>query len=249
MDLHCARREPRSKVSAVETWSKMVNELNSQGIQPGAFDEAEAVGEVLAGNLAAFERIMRANNQRLFRVARSIVSDDSEATDVVQETYLKAFQGLAKIEDPHRLSHWLAKVTRNGALQRQRKGKRVQLMDHSSMDNVVNLSATRANDDSPDRRLANNQLRAVLEGCIDELPEAFRSVFILRAVEHCSVQTTAEILDIKQATVKSRLHRAKQMLQQRLLDFSDQSNVAIHEFAGARCDALVRNVMKVLQDY
>lgn len=224
-----------------------MNEQASPNLESAGLDEAEAVAAVLAGNLGAFERIMRANNQRLFRVARSIVSDDAEATDVVQETYLKAFQGLAKIEDPHRLSHWLAKVTRNGALQRQRKGKRVQLMDHSSMDNVVSFSATRGAGDSPDRRLANSQLRAVLERCIDELPETFRSVFILRAVEHCSVQATAEILDIKQATVKSRLHRAKQMLQQRLLDFSDQSNVAIHEFAGARCDALVRSVMQALQ--
>lgn len=224
-----------------------MNEQASPNLESAGLDEAEAVAEVLAGNLGAFERIMRANNQRLFRVARSIVSDDAEATDVVQETYLKAFQGLAKIEDPHRLSHWLAKVTRNGALQRQRKGKRVQLMDHSGMDNVVNFSTSRATGDSPDRRLANSQLRAVLERCIDELPETFRSVFILRAVEHCSVQATAEILDIKQATVKSRLHRAKQMLQQRLLDFSDQSNVAIHEFAGARCDALVRSVMQALQ--
>lgn len=209
--------------------------------------DAEMVGAVLAGDLDAFEPIMRANNQRLFRVARSIVTDDSEAMDVVQEAYVKAFQNMAKLNEPDRLSHWLAKVTRNGALQRNRKGKRVQLMDQSTMDNVIDITSVVGTNDLPERRLANRELKAVLEKYIDELPEAFRTVFILRAIEHCSVQSTAEILDIKPATVKSRLHRARQLLQKRLLDFSDETGVAVHEFAGARCDAVVQNVMHALR--
>ncbi len=212
---------------------------------PALKSDEELQIEVLAGNLDAFEGIMRHHNQRLFRVARSIVTDDSEAMDVVQESYISAFRNLGKLQDPALLPNWLAKITRNTALMRLRKSQRIQHMDEPEMDNVLQLFRP---SEQPDRQLANAQLRQLLEDCIDDLPGIFRTVFMLRAVEQCSVQTTAEILDIPQATVKTRFHRARLLMQKRLLDFSTESGVAVHEFAGHRCNTIVHNVLNRLRE-
>ncbi len=204
--------------------------------------------QVLAGDINAFEGIMRNHNQRLFRIARSIVTDDSEAMDVVQEAYISAYQSLDSLQDPALLPNWLARITRNTALMRIRKNKRHQPMDEQDFDNVMHLFSQAEQPVQPDRQLANAQLRQVLESCIDELPIIFRTVFMLRAVELCSVQVTADILDIPAATVKTRYHRAKKLMQKRMLDFSTDSGVAIHEFAGHRCDAIVKNVLARLHE-
>lgn len=214
---------------------------------PGSLSDEESRKQVLAGNINAFESIMRNHNQRLFRLARSIVSDDSEAMDVVQEAYISAYQKLDSLQDPALLPNWLARITRNTALMRIRKSKRHQHMDEQDLDNVMHLFSQAEQPVQPDRKLANAQLRVALESCIDELPLIFRTVFMLRAVEQCSVQTTAEILDIPAATVKTRYHRARKLMQERFLDFSHDSGVAIHEFAGHRCDAIVQNVLARLQ--
>lgn len=217
--------------------------MNSKAVaktDPALKSDEELQSEVLAGNLDAFEGIMRHHNQRLFRVARSFVTDDSEAMDVVQEAYIRAYRNLKNLQQPALLPNWLAKITRNTALMRLRKSQRMQHMDEPELDNVMQLFTP---SEQPDRQLANAQLRQLLEECIDELPIVFRTVFMLRAVEQCSVQATAEILAIPQATVKTRYHRARLLMQKRLLDFSTESGVAVHEFAGQRCNTLVQNVL------
>jgi RNA polymerase sigma-70 factor (ECF subfamily) len=221
-------------------------ESNATPDSPDTSD-ASLFAAVQAGELNAFEGIMRRNNQRLFRIARSIVTDDSEAMDVVQETYVAAYQKLDDLNDATLLSNWLAKITRNTALMRIRKNQRMQLMDDSGMDNVMNLFGPEKPANEPDRALANVQLGRLLEKFIDELPESFRTVFMLRAVEQCSVCATAEILDMEPATVKTRYHRAKKLLQNRLLDFGATSGLKVHEFAGHRCNTVVRKVMSRLR--
>lgn len=215
---------------------------------PAFLSDEELQQQVLAGDINAFEGIMRHHNQRLFRVARSIVTDDSEAMDVVQEAYISAFRNLDNLQDPALLPNWLARITRNTALMRIRKSKRHLPMDEQEFDNVMHLFNQAQQPAQPDRQLANAQLRQVLENCIDELPVIFRTVFMLRAVEQCSVNATAEILDIPAATVKTRYHRAKKLMQKRFLDFSKDSGVPIHEFAGHRCDAIVKNVLARLHE-
>ncbi len=121
-------------------------------------------------------------------------------------------------------------------------------MDEQDFDNVMHLFSQAEPPEQPDRQLANAQLRQVLENCIDELPIIFRTVFMLRAVEQCSVNATAEILEIPAATVKTRYHRAKKLMQKRLLDFSAYSGVTMHEFAGHRCDAMVKTVLARLHE-
>jgi RNA polymerase sigma-70 factor (ECF subfamily) len=208
--------------------------------------DQELLARVLAGDLDAYEGIMRHHNQRLFRLARSIVTDDSEAMDVVQETYIAAYQRLADLKNPDALSVWLSRITRNAALMRLRKSRVYQYMDEPEFENVLTLSAPLQRQEQPDRELANAELRRLLEQCIDELPDAFRVVFMLRAVEQCSVITTAQILDIEQATVKTRFHRARLLLRKRILERSEASGVKVHEFAGHRCDAIVHNVLQSL---
>jgi len=209
--------------------------------------DRDLCARVLNGELSAYEVVMRRYNQRLFRLARSIVTVDAEAMDVVQESYITAYQRLSELENPDALGGWLARIVRNTALMHLRKTRRYQTMDESNFDKVLHLTRPVQQQMRPDRELANAQLRQVLEDCIDELPDVFRSVFMLRAVEQCSVSVVAEILDIKEATVKTRFHRARMLLQEKLLDHGDAASIGIHEFAGHRCDTIVKNVLDRLR--
>ncbi|ANO52542.1 RNA polymerase sigma factor [Woeseia oceani] len=209
--------------------------------------DEDILPRVLDGDIDAYEGIMRHHNQRLFRVARSIVTDDAEAMDVVQESFIQAYQKLGELREAGALPTWLARITRNAALMRLRKSRRMQYMDEPDFENVMNLSTAVKRPEQPDAKLANTELRRLLESCIDELPDAFRAVFMLRAIEHCSIVDTAEILEIKEATVKTRFHRARLLLQKRLLEYSEADGVSVHEFAGHRCDRIVQNVLQELR--
>lgn len=205
------------------------------------------LARVIDGELDAYEGIMRHHNQLLFRIARSIVSDDAEAMDVVQETFIVAFERLQELNDPAALPAWLARIARTAALMRLRKSRRLHYMDEPEFDNVLNDSTAITRPEQPEMTLANSQLRQMLEQFIDELPDAFRAVFMLRAVEQCSVAATAEMLELEAATVKTRYHRARLLLQKRLMEYSDSIGVAVHEFAGHRCDTVVCNVLEKLR--
>ena len=223
---------------------------NAEPASPKSFADLSddlILERVTAGDLDAYEGIMRHHNQRLYRIARSIVTDDAEAMDVVQESFITAFDRLDELREPAALPSWLARITRNNALMRLRKNRRMQYMDEPDFDNVLNLSSAVKRPEQPDSALANKQLGRLLERYIDELPDAFRTVFMLRAIEQCSVATTAELMDIEPATVKTRYHRARLLLQKQVTDLSNSSGVAVHEFAGHRCNAIVRNVLSALR--
>lgn len=220
----------------------------AETIEPSAQEsDADLLARVLNGDLVAYEGIMRRHNQRLFRLARSIVTVDAEAMDVVQESYITAYERLADLRDPASLGTWLCRIARNTSLMHLRKNRRYQVMNEPELENVLNFSRPTAEQEQPDRQLATEELRRLLESCVDQLPEVFRTVFMLRAVEHCSVNTVAEILGIKEATVKTRFHRARRLLQKHLLEYSDTGSIAIHEFAGARCEAIVQGVLRQLR--
>lgn len=212
----------------------------------GLSDE-QLLARVRAGDLDAYEGIMRHHNQRLYRIARSIVADDAESMDIVQECYVTAYQRLGDLRDPSALATWLARIARNAALMRLRKNRRIRYMDEPDFDNVLSMTAAGQRFSQPDQKLQNIELRKVLEDCIDELPDAFRAVFMLRAIEQCSVRATADILEIAEATVKTRYHRARLLLQKRFMEYSEATGVEVHEFAGHRCDTIVRNVLNLLR--
>lgn len=215
--------------------------------EPVLRSDVRLLADVLSGDLDAYVGIIRHHNQRLFRVARSIVTDDAEAMDVVQETFITAYARLRDLKEPAALGTWLARIARNAALMRLRGNRRYQFMQESDLDNVLEMSVTTPRQPLPEREVANMQLRGLLEDCIDELPDTFRAVFMLRAVEQCSVDDTAVILDIPPATVKTRYHRARRLIRQRILEYTDAAGIGVHEIAGPRCDAIARNVMAVLQ--
>ncbi|WP_421864263.1 RNA polymerase sigma factor [Motiliproteus sp.] len=205
--------------------------------------DAELVTRILQGETNAYEGIMRRYNQRLFRVARGIVNSDAEAMDAIQEAYIKAFEQLERLQSIPALPGWLSRIARNEALQLLRRNQRNVAMAPEELESVVKLTAMTKNYNGPDSEVANKQLGQLLESNINQLPDSFRSVFILRAIEQCSVRETAEILDLEEGTVKTRLFRANALLQKQLSLHLSESGVALYEFAGHRCDAVVRGVL------
>lgn len=206
------------------------------------------VERVRAGDAAAFELIMRRHNRRLFRVARSVLRNAAEAEDVVQETYVRAFARLDEFRGPDGFPAWLARIAYNEALGRVRGAERVvSLHDYLSQGDgdgdVRHIESMTSPHPDPERQTGYGELRRMLEDAIDALPEDFRAVFVLRAVEGMSVAETAEALAIPPETVKTRLHRARHRLQEALGARFDALMPAAFEFGGARCDRIVAAVL------
>lgn len=218
--------------------------------------DAELAAVASRGDVRAFERIMRRYNQRLFRLACGIVGEASEAEDVLQESYVRAFYSLSKYSGRGSFGAWLAQIVRNEAIDR--------LRSHKIHDKYVSLEADLNTDDdeplldraeappddvrvNPHAGAENLEMKRVLEVAIGELPEAFRAVFMLREVEGLSIEETAEYLDIPQATVKTRDHRARHLLRQHLGERIDRTIPKTFEFLSTRCDTLVERVMLRIQ--
>ncbi len=205
--------------------------------------DALLIQQILTGSQPPYEEIMRRHNQRLFRLARSILRNDAEAMDAVQEAYITAFNQLHTLNDTNAFAAWLARIAKNEALMRHRKNSRMTTMDDQQLETVIELYSMNNPLNQPDSDLANQQIKKLIEDNIDKLPDTFRSVFMLRAIEQCSIRETAEILEIKEATVKTRYHRAKILLQQELNKYIEKAGLSVHEFAGERCDSIVKNVL------
>jgi len=180
-----------------------------------SLSDSALVERARRGEELAFRTIMERHNRRLYRIARTILKDESEAEDVVQESYLRAFTGLAEFRQEALLSTWLTRITVNQALGRKRKQRptvgletieaqqdRAQIIRFPNMHNPTD----------PERSAAHREIRQLLERSIDALPEPFRVVFVMRDVEELSIEETATLLGIRPETVKTRLHRARQAL-------------------------------------
>jgi RNA polymerase sigma-70 factor (ECF subfamily) len=185
-----------------------------------------------------FEAIMRRHNRMLFRAARAILKDDAEAEEAVQDAYLKAFRAMGEFRGDAKLSTWLVRIAVNEALMRRRK-RRPEVAE------VIELEAVAGND-SPEREAARGELRKLLETRIDALPETYRTVFMLRALEEFSVEETAQALGIPEATVRTRFFRARSQLREALSQEIDLAIDQAFSFDGARCDRLVAGVLAVL---
>lgn len=195
---------------------------------------------------------MRRHNQRLFRLARSIVKSDSEAEDVVQEAYVQAFFKIGDFIGPNGFSTWLGKIVINESLGRLRKRSRVVpledfLPDSATRSNVRPIDIMKSHQPDPERLAANRELRRLIEDAIDALPGDFRTVFVLRAVQEMSVTETAEYLSVPEATVKTRFHRARRLLQKALGDELHALMPTAFEFLGAGCDRIVMAVFRRLK--
>ncbi|MBS0510131.1 MAG: RNA polymerase sigma factor [Proteobacteria bacterium] len=205
---------------------------------------------VAAGDQHAFTTLMRRHNQMLFRTARSILRDDQEAEEVVQDAYLLAYRGMHHYRGEARLSTWLIRIVANRAIRRrQRLGRDRAIFA------AVDAPAGEEEDDNmgesrfpnPESAAANGELRRLLESHIDALPDLYREVFVLRGVEELSSEETADVLGIPEATVRTRFFRARHLLSQALAKDMDHVFGEVYAFAGDRCDRIVASVLARLQ--
>ena len=202
-------------------------------------DDAALVERARQRDPAAFWLIMKRHNQRLHRVARAVLGSYTEAEDVVQETYLHAFQHLSKFRAEARLSTWLTRIALNEALARRRQTRRA--VETTSIESVTTpLGATEAD---PEQAVALAEIRALLEQAVDGLPESFRIVFMMRDVEEFSTEETALLLGLRPQTVKTRLHRARRLLREALRDKLAAVFTDTFPFAGEPCDRLTQFVL------
>lgn len=215
--------------------------------------DEEIVRRITAGDREALGLLMRRYNQKLYRTARAILKDDAEAEDAVQEAYLIAYRSLGGFRGDSKLSTWLVRVVANEALGRLRKRNRsaeVIRMGGSleEQGDVMEVTMNESSSGQPERAALRSEARRLLEKTIDTLPDAFRTVFVLRAIEEMTVEETAATLAIPQATVRTRYFRARGLLREALaheIDFAFEDAFA---FAGARCDRTVAGVLSRLAD-
>ncbi|WP_406694737.1 RNA polymerase sigma factor [Singulisphaera sp. Ch08] len=209
-----------------------------------ALVEEEVIRRVLDGDTASFEWIMRRYNQRLFRVVRSIVGDEAEAEDVMQEAYLHAYEHLRQFEGRSAFSTWLTKIAVYEATNRRRKLRRLRLVapGHAETDAMTSSSINR--DATQEASL--NELRHLLASAVDALPPDLRLVFTLRMVEGLSTLQTAECLSLTPSNVKVRLHRSRSALQSWIDNRIGEEVRRLYVFAGEHCDRVVQKVLERL---
>ncbi len=203
--------------------------------------DGDLVRQVLAGNTAVFELLMRRYNERLYRAAISIVRDDFEAEDVMQQAYVNAFTHLRQFNGTALFSTWLTRITINEALARVRQRGRYETFD-GDLPNVEPFML-RNPAESPERQAFARELHLLLERAIDDLPNGMREVFVLREVEGLSTAEVAECLSVSQDVVKTRLSRGRAMLRRLLLDRTGATAPEAFRFYRPRCDRIVANVL------
>ena len=205
----------------------------------------ELMALVVAGTPGAFELLMRTHNQRLYRTARSILRDDAEAEDVVQEAYLLAYRKAASFRGEASVSTWLTRIVVNEAnarLRRQQRRDGILRLVPGSREDAVD-DAPGAATGRPEEAALRLEARRLIEARIDALPERLRTVFVLRAVEDMSAGETAAALGIPEATVRSCFFRARAMLRTALAHDFDEAAASAFAFDGARCDRIVAAVL------
>ena len=211
------------------------------------------IQQVLGGDTAVFELLMRRYNQRVYRTARSIVHSDPEAEDVMQQAYVNAFTHLRQFNGAARFSTWLTRITINEALARVRRQGR-----YEAFDDTQRLDGQRAKVESfmfqapamnPERQAFAAELRGVLEWAIDALPDGLRQVFMLREVEGLSTAEAADCLDVSDDVVKTRLSRARAMLRGLLTERVGAPVPEAFRFHLTRCDRIVAEVFARLSPF
>lgn len=212
-------------------------------------DGAELVQRTLARDDAAFRTIMKRYNRRLYRIARSILRNDSEAEDVVQEAYVSAFAHLDGFRGEFSLATWLSRITMNealGRLRRERPAVGLETFEAQRTEaQIIQFPQTVTSGD-PERTMAQREILQLVERATDNLPEIFRIVFITRVIEGMSVEETAELLGLQPQTVKTRLHRARRLVREQLDKQIGPVLMDAFPFAGRRCERMTNAVMRRL---
>jgi RNA polymerase sigma-70 factor, ECF subfamily len=194
----------------------------------------ELVRRVGAGETHLYELLMRRYNQRVFRVIRSVIPNDADAEDVLQEAWVRAFEHLDQFEGRASFSTWVTKIAFYESLARARKSAHLAALDENHGENM----------DDPEKQAMRGELGRMLQSAVDRLPTSYRSVFVMREVERMSTAETAECLEISEEAVKTRLHRSRAMLRRDLEERMGPALAEAYAFLGDRCDRVVAAVMQ-----
>jgi RNA polymerase sigma-70 factor (ECF subfamily) len=205
--------------------------------------DAEVVSRVCSGEPALYEILMRRYNQRLFRVIRSVIPNDMEAEDVLQEVWVHAYEHLDQFEGRAAFATWVTRIAFYAALGRARKSKRWAALESPEGDIMPEANRRRTTAETPETEAIRGEIGQMLQDAIDSLPEAYRAVFVLRQVEQLSTSETAECLDVTEETVKIRLHRSRAFLRRALEDRLGSTVTEAYAFMGTRCDRIVARVL------
>lgn len=214
------------------------------------YRDEELVALARKGGENAIRTLIKRNNQRLFRTARAVTRDDAEAEDVVQESYVKAFTRLDSFKGDALFSTWITRIALNEALTRVRKRRpaaELEELDIAANRGQVIMFPTSLTPPGADAELARGQARELLEQSIDELPEIFRVVFILRDVEEMSIEETATQLSLKPETVKTRLFRARRLMRTAIERRLSTGFAELFPFNGWRCERMADRVVERLR--
>jgi RNA polymerase sigma-70 factor (ECF subfamily) len=209
--------------------------------------EDQVIAAAQAGDPQAFRAIMQRHNQHLFRVARSLMRSETEAEDVLQEAYVRAFEHLSDFRGDSALATWLTRIVINQAKDRLRAAKPTTGLDQVERPGAQVIGFPGHDSTSPEADAARAQVRRLLENAIDRLPEPFRMVLILRDVEEMSVEETSAQLNLKSQTVRSRLHRARRLLRDTVHAELQSVLTGAYPFLGARCERITQAVLTRLR--
>jgi RNA polymerase sigma-70 factor (ECF subfamily) len=214
-------------------------------VDGGEQTDAALIQQVLGGNTGLFELLMRRYNERVYRAARSIVRDELEAEDVMQQAYVNAFTHLRQFNGSAQFSTWLTRIAINEALARVRRRGRYEVFDeeHSNVEPFMMPNPA----ENPERQAFTKELRALLEWAIDTLPDGMREVFVLREVEGLHTAEVAECLGVSEDVVKTRLSRGRATLRRRLLERTGATAPDAFRFYRPRCDRVVANVLRRIE--
>jgi RNA polymerase sigma-70 factor (ECF subfamily) len=219
--------------------------------------DPELAGRIASGDMRALQYVMRRHNQTLYRTARSILKDDAEAEDAVQEAYVLAYRAMDHFRGDAKLSTWLVRIAVNVAIRRARKINRSAevidlIADPADLREPARDSGEAAMNqnlpEQPEHAALRAETRRLIEDKINRLPDAFRTVFVLRAIEEMTVDETAACLGIPEATVRTRYFRAKGLVREALAREIDFNLGEAFSFAGDRCDRIVAGVLSRLAD-
>jgi RNA polymerase sigma-70 factor (ECF subfamily) len=226
----------------------MMTGISSAATFEGAEQRDEdVIRQVLEGHTAMFELLMRRYNERVYRAARSIVRDEQEAEDVMQEAYVNAFTHLRQFNGSARFSTWLLRIAINESLARVRRRGRYEAFD-DELSNVEPFMS-RNPSENPERQAFTGELRSLLEWAIDTLPDGMREVFVLREVEGLSTSEVADALDVSEDVVKTRLSRGRAALRRVLLERTGATAPDAFRFYRPRCDRVVSQVLARIASY
>jgi len=214
--------------------------MNTNAPLKNELTEALIIEKILDGNIELFEILMRRYNELLYRTIKSYLLIDTDVQDTMQDTYIKAFEKLYQFKNESLFSTWLIRIGINEALQRKRKSSKHQTISLQQDD--VFLQIADQNTMNPERQTMYKESSGFMEKAIDTLPEKYKIVYMLREVEGFDISEISNCLDLSNSNVKVRLHRARTMIKDSILNLTDYTN--IFEFGNSKCDRIVANVME-----